>query len=112
MVAAMMAVVVAIIAGISDLGTPAPDLAMMAARLDRDAVLVPAGEFIMGSDSGRDDESPQHLVYLDAFSIDRFEVTNVQYKRYLLATRRTSPPYWQGFDYGASLDDYPVVGVN
>jgi formylglycine-generating enzyme required for sulfatase activity len=48
-------------------------------------VYVPAGEFIMGSaDSDSlalDDEKPQHTVYLDAFWIDKTEVTNAQYRK-------------------------------
>lgn len=43
-------------------------------------VLVPAGEFIMGSDIGLDNEKPIHTVYLDAFYIDKYEVTNALYK--------------------------------
>jgi formylglycine-generating enzyme required for sulfatase activity len=45
-------------------------------------VFVPAGEFIMGSDSLDDVEvQPQHEVHVDAFWIDRTEVTNQQYER-------------------------------
>jgi formylglycine-generating enzyme required for sulfatase activity len=40
---------------------------------------VPAGEFIMGSDAGRDNEKPAHTVYLDAYWIDQTEVTNAMY---------------------------------
>lgn len=47
-------------------------------------VYVPAGTFWMGTNSGNalgaHDEMPQHEVYLDAFWIDRTEVTNVQYR--------------------------------
>ncbi|MCP4141375.1 MAG: SUMF1/EgtB/PvdO family nonheme iron enzyme [Chloroflexi bacterium] len=42
--------------------------------------LVPAGEFIMGSDDGDADERPMHDVYLDAYYIDRHEVTNALFK--------------------------------
>jgi eukaryotic-like serine/threonine-protein kinase len=52
-------------------------------------IYVPAGEFLMGStDADRkaaDDEKPQHIVYLDAFWIDRTEVTNAQYVQFLNA---------------------------
>jgi len=48
-------------------------------------VYVPAGEFLMGSseadDQARDDEKPQHTVYLDGYWIDRTEVTNAQYHK-------------------------------
>jgi len=43
-------------------------------------VLVPAGEFTMGSENGFDDEKPSHKVYLNAFLIDIYEVTNKLYK--------------------------------
>lgn len=43
-------------------------------------VLVPEGEFMMGSENGNDDEKPVHPVYLDAYYIDRYEVTNALYK--------------------------------
>lgn len=40
---------------------------------------VPAGEFLMGSNQGDDDEKPEHTVKLDAFWIDQTEVTEIQY---------------------------------
>jgi formylglycine-generating enzyme required for sulfatase activity len=43
-------------------------------------VYVPAGEFTMGSDEGGSDEQPVHTVYQDAFWIDKYEVTNAQYR--------------------------------
>ena len=48
-------------------------------------VLIPAGEFQMGSDSGQPDESPTHAVYVDAFYMDESEVTNAQYAEFLNA---------------------------
>ena len=58
-------------------------------------VYVPAGEFVMGSPDEwvRESESPewhrtetpQHIVYLDAFYIDRYEVTNAEYAAFLTA---------------------------
>lgn len=41
---------------------------------------VPAGVFLMGNDGGSPDERPLHAVSLDAFYIDRYEVTNGLYK--------------------------------
>ncbi len=41
---------------------------------------VPAGAFAMGSDRGSPDEQPIHSVHLDAFYIDKFEVTNRFYE--------------------------------
>src|SRR5215470_3624979 len=42
-------------------------------------VVVPAGEFIMGSATGDSDEQPEHKVYVDSFSMDVYEVTVGQY---------------------------------
>lgn len=46
-------------------------------------VFVPAGTFVMGSELGADDERPMREVYLDAFYIDRYEVTNGEYVEFL-----------------------------
>ncbi len=49
-------------------------------------VKIPAGESLMGSNDGQEDEKPVHKVYLDEFYIDKYEVTNEQYARFLNAT--------------------------
>ena len=48
-----------------------------------DMVRIPAGEFMMGSNDGDNDEKPIHKVYLDAYYIDIYEVTNAQFSRFL-----------------------------
>jgi formylglycine-generating enzyme required for sulfatase activity len=58
-------------------------------------VLVPAGEFVMGSDKGDDDEKPVHRVQLDSFYIDKFEVTNGRFAKFIDAIKGEPP--W-GFD--------------
>ncbi len=42
---------------------------------------IPAGEFTMGSDDHYADEKPEHIVYLAAYWMDKFEVTNAQHKQ-------------------------------
>ncbi len=46
---------------------------------------VPAGEFMMGSWEDDPDAQPIHRVYVDAFYIDKYEVTNAQYVHFLNA---------------------------
>jgi len=58
-------------------------------------VLVPAGEFTMGSATGDADERPAHQVYLDSFLIDRYEVTVEQYAAFLQETGTSSPSDWR-----------------
>lgn len=51
-------------------------------------VFVPAGEFLMGSSEGDEDELPVHVVYTQAFYMDEHEVTNAQYSRFLNSVGR------------------------
>ena len=78
-----------------------------------DLVCVPAGEFLMGStDSDKDaqdNEKPQHKVDLDAFWIDRTEVTNAQYEKCVQAGQCTASSYASDSKYNG--DTQPVVGV-
>ncbi|HET7090346.1 MAG TPA: SUMF1/EgtB/PvdO family nonheme iron enzyme [Anaerolineae bacterium] len=77
-------------------------------------VFVPGGEFRMGSgdaDPGaEDDEKPQHDVVLDAFWIDRTEVTNAMYARCIQAGTCTAPMRSSRYDV-ATHADHPVTGV-
>lgn len=43
-------------------------------------VKIPAGWFIMGDDNGPEDSRPKRKIYLNAYYIDKYEVTNAQYK--------------------------------
>lgn len=63
-------------------GTPTPtaDLNELVDEKGIRMRLVPAGGFTMGSDDGAHEEKPAHLVTLDSFYIDKYEVTNAFYK--------------------------------
>ena len=76
-------------------------------------VLIPEGEFLMGSEDALadNDEQPEHTVFIDAFFIDTYEVTNAQFKDFILAN-----PEWQKnridakFHSGVYLQDW--IGNN
>jgi iron(II)-dependent oxidoreductase len=72
-------------------------------------VYVPAGEFVMGSDWGEPDELPRHVVYLDAFYIDTYEVTNEEYARCHELADCTRQCTWR--DASLMGPRQPVVGV-
>jgi formylglycine-generating enzyme required for sulfatase activity len=80
-------------------------------------VYVPAGNFSMGSNSGYTDQQPLHTVYLDAFLIDKTEVTNAMYSK-CVQTKACQPPshnssYTHISYFGNSqYADYPVVYVD
>lgn len=78
-------------------------------------VLIPAGEFIMGSRESdkyaREDERPAHSVHLDAYYIDQYEVTTARYATFFQETKRPTPAYWSELvlrQHGRK----PVVGVD
>jgi formylglycine-generating enzyme required for sulfatase activity len=71
---------------------------------------VPAGRFLMGSDSGQDDERPPHEVHVDAFEAAIYPVTRADYRGFLEDTAHTRPRDWE--DPALAGDDRPVVGVS
>lgn len=75
-------------------------------------VLIPAGEFLIGSaeNEGDKDEHPQHLVYLDAYYIDKYEVTNTQYYQFWIADGGEKSKHTPA-SYGSSylIGDWPEV---
>ncbi|MCY3743850.1 MAG: formylglycine-generating enzyme family protein [Candidatus Poribacteria bacterium] len=73
-------------------------------------VLIPAGEFRMGSNNGERDEKPVHTVYLDAFYIDKHEVTVAEYKEFVEATGHRPLP--ESVERTSPTDQHPVVQVS
>jgi len=74
---------------------------------------VPAGVFLMGSDTGQDDERPVHRVHVDAFEMSIYPVTRGEYARFLDAAGPAGhgvPRDWT--DPALAGDDRPVVGVS
>ena len=75
-------------------------------------ILIPAGEFIMGTNNRLPDEGPEHKVTLPAFYIDKYEVTNLQYKKFNDATHRKSPSHFKNRTYPEGKADHPVTFVS
>ena len=82
-------------------------------------VRIPAGTFLMGSDKKVDRnaypaEFPQRRVYLDAYEIDKFEVTTVQFLKFVLATNREPLIDWQydGGNFQETMASHPVMHVS
>ncbi len=70
------------------------DLSPLKKRDPVTMVVIPAGDFFMGSPpgEGRADEQPQRKVRLDAYAIDIHEVTNSRYLNFIHSTGRKEPP--------------------
>ena len=84
-------------------------------------VLIPAGEFWMGGNN----EKSVHSVYVDAFYMDKYEVTNAQYKQFIDANplwRKNFIPralhdgkylyHWAGNNYPAGEANHPIRFVS
>jgi iron(II)-dependent oxidoreductase len=71
-------------------------------------VVVPAGPFIMGSDEFAR-EGPRRTVEVDAFLIDRFPVTNVQFLAFVEATGHPAPADWQVGRPVVGSETHPVM---
>jgi formylglycine-generating enzyme required for sulfatase activity len=77
--------------------------------------LIPAGYFQMGASTGQAIEMPEHPVFLDAFYLDTYEVTNAQYRQCVkeLNCTQAGPNSLtrQGYRDDPAYDNYPVVGI-
>ena len=89
--------------------------------------MIPAGDFQRGSNDTEadDDEQPVRMIYLDTFYIDRYEVTNAQYKQFVDANplwQKDRIPsqyhdgdylkHWEGNNYPESKENHPVVYIS
>lgn len=82
-----------------------------------ETILIPAGEFLMGSDSHKDeyvldDEQPQHSLRLPNYYLAKTPVTNAQYAAFVQATGYDRPFHWRGGRLLTDKEDHPVVGVS
>lgn len=83
-------------------------------------IYIPEGEFILGSDKGSEDEQPVRKIYLDAYYIKRYEVTNQEYQEFVkdssypipyLPKKEAEPFNWDPLNKIApeGKSDHPVV---
>jgi sulfatase modifying factor 1 len=73
-------------------------------------VRIPEGWFGMGCATGRDDEKPAHRVWVDAFELGAYQLTNAQYADFLSATSTAPPTFWS--DPNFNHPKMPVVAVS
>ena len=97
---------------------------------DNPLILIPGGTFTMGTERRAPDEMPAHKVYLDAYYISKYEVTNAEYLKFWNSLqsdnlkKTTESPRHTPEDFShlehignwperaIKYPDYPVVGVS
>jgi len=74
-------------------------------------VLIPAGEFVMGSNNSNVDYgmNKEHVVSVKAFYMDVYEVTNEQYRKFVEATGYAAPSCWN--DSNLNEPKQPVIDI-
>lgn len=100
-------------------GTPRAASAAEEPMIEKDPVemvIIPAGPFIRGSapGEGRLDEQPRRKIYLNAFAIDKYEVSNAHYMKFLDETLHKPPLNVfaeRPFNEEEGIADLPVVQV-
>jgi formylglycine-generating enzyme required for sulfatase activity len=89
----------------------------MQTNLDLDFVLIPEGEFIIGSDPSTDresqtDERPSHTLHVSNFYLMRYPVTNAQYLEFTQETGHRTPLFWKDGAFPNEKSNHPVVGIS
>jgi len=74
----------------------------------RIAVLVPSGKFVFGANDGEKDEYPEQFMETVSYYIDRYEVSNADYLRFVRESGSPLPASWNGIEKN---DDLPVLAT-
>src|SRR5262249_17227767 len=98
-------------AGSSQLAGAQTDKALQLNKEQDGMMLIPEGYVTLGSDQALDKEKPLHHVVVRAFYIDKYEVTNREFKDFCDATGYPIPHYWKSQELPKDLPKHPVVYV-
>jgi serine/threonine-protein kinase len=101
------------IGGVSNVSPPPPASPVPDSPVTADLVSIPGGTFTMGRDDGREPERPAHQVTVEAFEMDRTEVTNREYFQFIRETGyRPVPAHWVNDRPVPEQEKMPVRFVN
>jgi formylglycine-generating enzyme required for sulfatase activity len=78
---------------------------------DAPLVLIPPGDFTMGSDEEPAIDGWAHTRWLEAFYMAKYPITNAQFRRFIVETGRRPPGNWQGGVPPTGEESHPVFGV-
>jgi len=77
-----------------------------------DLVAIDGGSFFMGRKAGPPQETPDHLVIVQQFLMDRTEVTNTEYAEFVNDTKAAGPSHWPGTKAPFGQELWPIVNVS
>lgn len=75
----------------------------------REMVLVKRGKFVFGTNNGDRDEAPEQIRDLDDYYIDKYEVSNNDYLRFMKETNTPPPVTWENRNFSEEQGDLPVI---
>jgi len=78
--------------------------------LQTEMIRIPGGAYVFGVPDSAGFEKARSVT-LPTYYIDRNEVSNAQYQRFLTATGHAPPPHWNLLRDDRTMDDRPVVGI-
>ncbi|MEE8185183.1 MAG: SUMF1/EgtB/PvdO family nonheme iron enzyme [Thermodesulfobacteriota bacterium] len=83
-------------------------------NIPKEMVLVPAGEFIMGTNDWWPKSAPEHKRTLPDFLIDKYEVSNTEYMKFFKATDHKMPDHWMknAGKIPSNKENHPVTYIN
>src|ERR1700719_1258765 len=84
-----------------------PTMSMITTKSGIEMVLIPAGSFEMGSKRRREEEKPIHKVWIDAFFMDRHEVTQAEYEKLGKIEAFPNPSHFKGADLPVEQVTWP-----
>jgi serine/threonine-protein kinase len=74
-------------------------------------VQISGGTFTMGRQDGDEDERPTRSVQVKSFYLDKYEVTNQDYKKFVDAAGRAAPSHWKNGSFDPAEASFPVTHV-
>lgn len=90
--------------------------AVFSSNSSENMIEIPAGRFLMGSTTGEPDELPEHEVYVDSFYMDKYEVSNAEYRACVKAggctqIEKVDSALIKGYRDDPTYDNYPALAV-
>ncbi|MCK5579524.1 MAG: formylglycine-generating enzyme family protein [Planctomycetes bacterium] len=82
--------------------------------IEQEMILIPGSNFQMGSKKkeGEINENPRHRVHVSDFQIDKYEVSNAMYAKFIKETKHEVPPHWSDGKIPFGQENHPIVNVS